>query len=120
MKILCLGNELIERDSFAKKIGEELRNEGYNIIEIKDIFQLIQELNNQDEIIILDVVEKIKEVCFLKPSDLKHSKIISAHDFDAGFVLSLLDLEKIKILGIPLKGNLETIKKQVGTKLINI
>ena len=34
MKILCLGNEFIEEDSFAKEIGKKLIKKGFNVVGI--------------------------------------------------------------------------------------
>jgi hydrogenase maturation protease len=117
IKILCLGNEFIKEDSLAKRIGSELNLEDTDVTFIKDSFQLMELLNNfkeEDEIIILDVVLGLKEVKLLSVDDLKSEGIITAHDFDAGFILKLLDKkQKIKIIGIPMKGNISKIKKQV-------
>jgi Ni,Fe-hydrogenase maturation factor len=112
-KILCLGNEFIKEDCLAKKISIELIKEGYNIINIKDSFQLMEELNSSGEVIILDVVEKLNHVKLLKIKDLDNIKIMTAHDFDAGFVLKLFKDKKIKIIGIPMNGKTEIIKEGV-------
>jgi len=113
IKILSLGNEFLKEDSLAKEVGKELIKENYNILNIKDSFQLMQELNSSDSIIILDVVEKLNEVKILLLEELKHNKIISAHDFDAGFVLKLFKDKKIKIIGIPMTGSIKKIKESV-------
>lgn len=113
MKILCLGNEFIKEDSLAKEVGKELIKEGYNIINIKDSFQLIEELNSSDEIIILDVVERLNEVKLLQLDELKSNNIITAHDLDAQFILKLFNDKNIKIIGIPMSGIIKIIKKQV-------
>lgn len=112
-KILCLGNEFIEEDSFAKKIGTELGKKGYEIVNIKDSFQLMDELNKENEMIILDVADKLKEVKLLRVDELKENKIMSAHDFDSGFVLKLFENKKIKIIGIPMIGDINLISSQV-------
>jgi Ni,Fe-hydrogenase maturation factor len=103
VKILCLGNEFIVEDSLAKKIARELEKEldGFEFININDSFQLIEYL--KEEIIILDVVEGLKEVKVIKIDDLESGSIMNAHDFDAGFFLKLIgDNEKVKIIGIPM------------------
>lgn len=111
VKILALGNEFIKEDSFAKEVSEKLSlsenpkiPEGpeYNIINVNDSFQLLDEIKDSEdeEIIIIDVVKNLKELKFLKIQDLNKNKILSAHDFDANFILQLLD-PNIKILGLP-------------------
>ncbi len=118
MKILCLGNEFIKEDSLAKEIGKELAKEVYGIINIKDSFQLISELNNNpDEIIILDVAEGIKEVKLLKIEDLSDNNIITSHDIDAQFILKLFKNKNISIIGISMNGEVMSIKKNVKTLL---
>jgi Ni,Fe-hydrogenase maturation factor len=102
VKIFCLGNEFISKDSLAKKIGEQLK-EDYNIQNIQSSFELMEILKNEDNLIILDVVQNLNEVKLLSISDLRQDSILSAHDFDAGFVLKLLgENKKIKIIGIPM------------------
>ncbi len=116
-KILTLGNEFIKEDSFAKEIGRELTKEGYNIINIIDSFQLIDKLNLEDNFIILDVVDKINEVKLLTADDLSYNSIISSHDIDAQFILKLFNDKNIFIIGIPMHGNINIIKKRVKTLL---
>lgn len=114
MKILCLGNEFIKEDSFAKVIGKELIKEGYNIINIKDSFELISYINDENSLVIIDVVDKLKEVREIEIKELSKNKIISAHDFDASFFLQLVfNSKKIKIIGIPMKGDIFKIKEEV-------
>jgi len=113
-KILCLGNEFLKEDSFAKEIGKELEKEGYEIINIQDSFQLMEELNNNNlEVIILDVAEGLNEVKFLGIEELSENKIISAHDFDAQFIIKLFKEKNIRILGVPIAGDIDIIKKKV-------
>ena len=115
-KILCLGNEFIREDSFAKKIGLELEKSGFEIVNIRDSFQLMEILNDtsdQDEIIILDVVFGLEDVLILGVDELRDNKIITAHDFDASFVLKLFKDRKFKIIGIPMNGEIDSIKNKV-------
>lgn len=118
-KILSLGNEFIKEDSLAKEIGDEFLKEGYNIVNIKDSFQLMQEVNSKEEIIILDVVENLNEVKLLSSDELQDNKIITAHDFDAGFVLKLFKNKKIKIIGIPMTGKIKIIGETIRNILNN-
>lgn len=120
MKILSLGNEFIKEDSLAKKISKELSEElpDFEFININDSFQLIDYLQEEGRIIILDVVENLKEVKLLDVNDLKENKILSLHDFDAGFFLQLLGKGKnIKIIGLPMNGKIESIKREAKNYL---
>lgn len=114
MKILCLGNEFIGCDSFAKDVGKELGKKGFEIVSIKDSFELLNYIDSEEGMVILDVVEGLKEVKLLKIGDLKESKIMSAHDFDAGFFLKLIGGGKgIRIVGIPMEGDVEVVSERV-------
>ena len=112
VKILCLGNEFIKEDSFAKKIMLLLKKRGFNVIDIKDSFQLMNEI--EEDCFIIDVVKGISEIKIINSDMLKSNSIISAHDFDAGFVLKLLG-KKTKIIGIPFdfNGNVRDVVRDV-------
>jgi len=111
VKIICLGNEFIEGDSFAKSVGKKLRDD-FKVINIKDSFQLMGILNGEGDFVLLDVVEGLEKVCFIKVEDLRSDAILSAHDFDAGYVLKLLG-EDVKIIGIPMSGDLGSVREKV-------
>ena len=49
---------------------------------------------------------------FLDVDELQEHKILTAHDFDAGIVLRLLKSE-VRIVGIPMQGDVEYIENQV-------
>ena len=114
-KILCLGNEFIEEDSFALKVGEQLSKELPQIqfINVKDSFQLMEFLNVYDDVVVLDVVSGLKDVKVLGVNDLQENKIMTTHDFDAGFVIRLFENKSLRIIGIPMKGNINTTKENV-------
>jgi len=129
-KILCLGNEFIKDDRLAKEISKDLQkklSDNFQFININDSFQLIEYIRNikkDEEMIILDVVQNLKEVKFLNIQDLKSDSITNAHDFDAGFFLQILAGEseklkdKIKIVGIPMETkNKEEMVEEVGGML---
>jgi len=111
VKLICLGNEFIEEDSLAKKIGELLR-EDFDVVNIKDSFQLMEIISGDGDFVLLDVLEEADGVRRLRIEDLRVDSIMSAHDFDAGQVLKLLDVE-VRIIGIPMKGDLKSIGKGV-------
>ncbi|MBR9706395.1 hypothetical protein GOV14_05145 [Candidatus Pacearchaeota archaeon] len=114
-KIICLGNEFIKEDSLAKKIGETLGGV-FDVFMINDSFQLMEVMQNSEDekIFVLDVVSGLNEVKLLNINDLRQDSIFSAHDFDAGFVLKLLgNSDLVKILGIPIEGDMNKIRKSV-------
>jgi Ni,Fe-hydrogenase maturation factor len=117
MKILVLGNEFIQEDSLAKEIAKELSNQN-KIINIKDSFQFLDEIQDKKkEIIVIDVVQGLNQVKTLEVSDLGESKILTAHDMDASFFLQLLNPD-IKIIGIPqTTKNKQEILKQIQSHL---
>ncbi|MBW3017473.1 hypothetical protein KY316_03795 [Candidatus Woesearchaeota archaeon] len=112
MKILVFGNEFLENDSMAKKLADEVGSEKF----VK--CDRVEDILKYKDFVIMDVVEGIDKVMVIDDVDrLKASKLVSLHDFDLGFFLKLLKetgkLDKVKIIGIPMKGNLHEIKKQV-------
>ena len=116
-KILCLGNEFILEDSLAKKIGEELKKQGLDIININDSFQLLNHIG-ESGLVIIDVVKDLDNCRIIDINDLSKNNILTAHDLDAGFFLKLFGENKdIKIIGIPMKGEVENILDKVGSLL---
>lgn len=116
-KVLLLGNEFIKEDSLAKKIGNELGKEmpELEFINVNDSFGLIKHLQAGEKLVVIDVVDRLNEVREISVADLSSERITNAHDFDAGFFLRLLgDEGKIRIIGIPIKG--DTIRIKDGVK----
>lgn len=111
MKILSLGNEFIAEDSFAKKVCN-----GMDIINVKDSFELMDLLRGGDEIIIIDVVKGLNHVALIRKEDLRQDSILSAHDFDAGFLIGLID-PNVRIIGVPENGDLNKIREEVQSTL---
>jgi len=116
VKILALGNEFIKEDDFAKELAKSLNISGKNkIINIKDTFHFMDEIQSKEELIILDVVQNLKKVRLLKIPDLDNNSILSAHDMDASFFLQLLKPD-VKIIGLPQnpkQGDISKIIKEV-------
>ena len=116
-KLITLGNEFIENDSLAKKVGDLLKD-NYEIIPIKDSFQLMTILNETENPIILDVVQNLTEPKIIPTENLRNDSILSAHDFDAGYAIKIVN-KPVKIIGIPMQGNKEDIKQKVLELLNN-
>lgn len=120
MKIYCFGNEFLENDSLAKEIADEIKIDGVSFIKCDSPTDIVLE---EKEIIILDVVEDIDKTIIIDDiNQLKDNKIYSLHDFDLSFFLQLMkktnQINKVRIIGIPMKGNKENIKEDI-IKIIN-
>ena len=119
MKVYCFGNEFLENDSLAKEIADTISIPGIEFIKCNDPSEVVLD---SGEIIILDVVEGISDVIVIEDLDkLKENNLVSLHDFDLSFFLKLLksinQVGKIKIIGIPMKGDKNKIKEEVIKKL---
>jgi len=120
MKIYCFGNEFLENDSLAKKIADEINIEGIEFIKCDSPTDIVLE---EKEIIILDVVDGIDKTIIIEDiNQLKDNKIFSLHDFDLSFFLQLMkkteQINNVKIIGIPMRGNKENIKNDI-IRIIN-
>ncbi|MEM4264084.1 MAG: hypothetical protein QW666_04310 [Candidatus Woesearchaeota archaeon] len=112
MKIYCFGNEFIKQDSLAKKLADEIKIKGVELVKADSL----EGING--DIVILDVVKGIKDVMIIDNLEkIKEFHPVSAHDFDIGTELKLRkaigDIGKVTIIGIPMKGNKEEIKEKV-------
>ena len=115
MKVYCFGNEFLENDSLAKEIADEISVSGVEFVKCESPEEIFSE---KGQIVILDVVEGISEAILIEDIDqLKDNKIISLHDFDLSFFLKLKkeigEIKKIKIIGIPMRGDKEKIKEKI-------
>jgi Ni,Fe-hydrogenase maturation factor len=118
MKVYCFGNEFLENDSLAKELADEI--DGFEFVKCSDPSEIFLE---EEQIVILDVVDEIKDVILIEDVDqLKDNQIVRLHDFDLSFFLKLMkemeQIKKVKIIGIPMKGDKESIRKKV-TRLLN-
>jgi hypothetical protein len=114
-KVFCFGNEFYEKDNLAVLIGRELNVEGFIFLACDNPNILAEEKNP----IIIDVVKDLSDVRLIDDIDrIIPPKINTMHDFDLGFHLKLLkeigEIDKITIIGIPMAGDKEKIKKEVN------
>ena len=117
-RIFVAGNPLVEEDSLALKVAEELRKE------FKDInFQKIDSLSSLEKtppnLYILDVAEGLQRVEKITDlEELQEIKLVSLHDFDLGTELLLLKkigkIEGATIIAIPLGYPLEKAVSESG------
>lgn len=103
--IYIFGNPLLKEDSLPIKLVPELVKEFPEInFEIKDPNENLWPENG--ELFIIDTVLGIEKVMIIEDLDsIQLDTIYSAHDFDLGFNLKLLEkigeLKKVTIIGIP-------------------
>src|SRR3989344_9122659 len=84
--LYVFGNEYLEQDSLAHKVAEHL---DYPVRHCDTPYVLL-EMPDRD-MLILDVVKGIAAPMIIRNADqLKTRNMMSLHDFDLGFVLSLL------------------------------
>ena len=74
--------------------------------------------SKDEELLILDVVKNIRKPAIIEDaSRIMTKNIVSLHDFDLGFFLKLMNEmkinKKLKIIGVPSKGNAAKIAKEV-------
>jgi len=113
--VYVFGNEHLEFDSFARKVAGMLSSK-INTIDAHSPDILLD--SKEKELLILDVVKNIKKPMVISDiSKIKTNPMTSLHDFDVGFFLKLMNgmgiNKKIKIIGIPQKGNISKISKEV-------
>ena len=119
MKVFCFGNEFLENDSLAKEIADELVIDDVEFIKCDSPDEIFLE---EGRIVILDVVEGIDDVMLIEDiNKLSDDGICSLHDFDLRYFLKLKDkigqIDNIKIIGIPMKGDKEELKKKIEEKI---
>jgi len=115
--IFVAGNSLIEQDSLALQVAEQLRGKirGIEFREIESLDEL-QEKEKQNPCI-MDVAAGIKKVELIESMDeLQTAQPFSAHDFDLAMQLKILQkmgkLGKVKIIAIPADYSLQTAVKE--------
>ena len=119
--ILVFGNEFVESDSLAKKVADSLKVEGFDFRKCDRIEDLMafREGHPTEEIVILDVVKGIREPIVIEDaSQLKARGSVTLHDLDLSFFLQLLtvtgQLGKLRIIGLPMQGDIEKLKNKVA------
>lgn len=110
--MLCVfGNEHVPGDGFALDVARELKVEYRHIRHPDELFWL------EGPVTILDVVRGLDVPRIIEPSQLKTRGVLTAHDFDVGFVLTLmekLDLGDVRIIGVPQDGDAHAIAREVS------
>jgi Ni,Fe-hydrogenase maturation factor len=115
--IHILGNPLLDFDNLPIQLAPKLQKLFPEIdFVITDPSENLDPIDG--ELIIIDTVEGIEKVVLIDDiGKLETSKIYSLHDFDLAFNLKLLQkigkLKRVKIFGLPMKGDEEEILKQL-------
>lgn len=104
MKVFCFGNPLIEGDSLSVELADELEVDG---VEFVTCFYP-EELFSQDtkELVILDVVKNVRDVCVIEDVDrFTQKKSSTAHDLDLGYLLKIKnelgELDSVRVICLP-------------------
>jgi len=113
-KIFVFGNPLVEEDSLALKVAENLKGK------IKGLrFKAVESLEEIGEksFCIMDVAKGIKEVQLIEDLELLGTKQpVSLHDFDLAMELKVLrklgKLGKVRIIAIPAEFGLQKAEKE--------
>jgi Ni,Fe-hydrogenase maturation factor len=122
-KIHIFGNPLLDFDNLPLKLAPKLEKIFPEIdFVIADPNEKLEPIDG--ELIIIDTIEGIEKVVLIDDlKKLETNKIYSLHDFDLAFNLKLLQkigkLRRIKIFGVPMKGDEEKILGQL-IKMIKI
>lgn len=110
--LYVFGNESIDGDSFALDVARAMN------VEFRHLRSPELLLEAEGHITILDVVRGITEPTRIDVSQLKTRGLVSLHDFDVGYFLTLLDrlgmLDSITIIGIPQRGDAAKIAHEVS------
>jgi Ni,Fe-hydrogenase maturation factor len=122
MKIFCFGNELLKKDSLARKIAEDVKIPGVEFVKCNSPEEIFQ-YREKDSLFILDVADNIKKTTLIEDlNKIKKFKSLTSHDLDLGFFLRLMEkLEKkrkVKIICIPQNGNREEIIEEIKEIII--
>ena len=123
-EVLCFGNEFVKEDAMAKRLADVLEKDGVRFMKCDKVEDVLawSESHPGEELIILDVVKGISNPIEIEDlSMIKTTDSVTLHDFDLAFFLKLLDatgqIGKVRIIGLPMEGDLEKLKSQVERML---
>lgn len=115
--IHIFGNPLLDFDNLPIRLAPKLQKSfpEINFI-VADPSENLKPVDG--ELIIIDTIDKIKKVVLIDDLEqIQTEKIYSLHDFDLAFNLKLLQkigkLEKIKIIGVPMKISAQKVLEQL-------
>jgi Ni,Fe-hydrogenase maturation factor len=117
--LLCFGNPYLDEDNLALQVADLIVKDRIKGLEVIKCVSPDEILSYTDkDFFILDVAAGLDKVTLIDDIDkLKSGNMVSLHDFDLGFFLKLMKetgkLDKVRIICIPQKGNVEEIKEKV-------
>ena len=119
MKIYVFGNPFIDEDNMAYLVAKKLDIPGIEFVYCRSPEVLIE---SGKDLVIMDVVANTDKVVMIDDIDLLHQfSLLSLHDFDLAYFLNLLKkmgkIKTVKIIGVPQKGKVEEIVKEVAPLL---
>ena len=102
--VLVFGNPLVEGDSIALKVAEELKGKIPGV-EFKHV-ESLDEAEEKKDLCIMDAVVGIENVRLIEDiEELKTTQPVSGHDFDLALELKMLRkvgrVGKVEIIAIP-------------------
>ncbi|MFH1590576.1 MAG: hypothetical protein ABIC95_01475 [archaeon] len=112
--LYVFGNEHLDSDNLAIDVASNIPSvKAVHCHSPDDLLDVAE-----SELLIMDVVKGIdKPMLISDPSQLKTRNIVSLHDFDVGYFLNLMESldmgKRIKIIGVPQKGDPVAIAKEV-------
>ena len=116
--IFVAGNPLVEKDSLALRIAEQLKGKikGIEFVAIDSLDEIKERKNS----CIMDVALGIKKAELIENLDkLQIAQPFSAHDFDLAMQLKVLQklgkLPKVKIIAVPADYSLRKATEEVET-----
>ncbi len=113
MKIYVLGNGFLKEDNLALRVMKSLKGS----FEFNQV-NTLEQIEFREEFVIVDVVKNLHKVkLFNSLEEFEQVSSITTHDLDVAFFLNLLkdmgNIDKIRIIGVPQKGNISKIKSDV-------
>ncbi|MCX8158476.1 MAG: hypothetical protein N3D73_02300 [Candidatus Diapherotrites archaeon] len=112
IEIFVFGNPLVKEDSAALRIIKKMKIKGVKFVETDS---LIDHAKDKESLIIMDVVDGIKNAEIIDIDKIEDIKPLSMHDFDLALEIKLIKKifpeRTIKILGIP---NISNEKSQLA------
>ncbi len=119
--VFIVGNPLVKKDSMPLQIMPILQKKMPGI-EFVQFEPTRMDIPHNADLVFIDTVEGLNGVRVLRDiSKIQSSKAFSLHDFDLGTQLVLMHkfgmLGRVKIIGVPAKGEKEKIARKVALQL---
>jgi len=111
VRVYCLGNKYVSQDSIALRFV----NQTIGDFEFKEYNQDVE-----GDIMIMDVCKGVKEMIILDFDKFLERHPVTAHDFDIGMELKLLQatgqIKKVKVIAIPFDFSYDQVLSNLSSK----